>query len=220
MMIKKVVLALVVASIFFTMTVQMFYIHKLYSNMFRLSSYQVSTSLHRVTTKCKKIRDCNLSPGDILIRRYVTERTRVFDKLAHPYFTHAAFYLGNDKIVEAVGTERKPENEIQIATLSKSDWFDTELTSFVIVRPKYSTGTLEDISKSLVNVANDSDYKFGLPEVGEKRTTCADLIFKQLVDKNIITISNSPEVTTPDYLFSLAMNNPSTFHVEGYSIGK
>lgn len=219
-MIKKVVLVLVVGSIFFTMIVQVFSIHKLYSNMFRLSSYQVSASLYNATTKCRRISDCNLSPGDILIRRYVTERTRVFDKLVHPYFTHAAFYLGNDQIVEAVGTERKPEDEIQIATLSKSDWFDTELTSFIIIRPNYSTGRLEDVSKSLLQIANDPDYQFGLPKVGEKRTTCADLIFEQLVDKHIVTVSNYPEIITPDYLFSLTINNPSTFHIVGYSIGK
>lgn len=216
----KVVLTFVLGIIFFALIFQIFSIHKLRASMFRLTNHQVSTSLSDIRAECKKIADCKLLPGDILIRRYVTERTRVFDTLAHPYFTHTAFYLGNDKIVEAVGTERKKEDEIQIATLSKSDWFDEGVVSFAIIRPSYSVKTLGDVSDSLLQIANDPDYQFGLPKVGQKRTTCADLIFKQLIGEKVITVSNFPEIITPDYLFSITRNNPAIFYIVGYAMGK
>lgn len=112
-------------------------IHKLYAGIFRLSAEQVFQSLPDTAGKCKTIGDCELLPGDILVRRYITNRTRLFDTLAHPYFTHAAFYLGGGKIVEAVGTENSAEDDIQIAELSNSDWFDAGTENFAIIRPNY-----------------------------------------------------------------------------------
>ncbi|MCX6717437.1 MAG: hypothetical protein NTU76_02060 [Candidatus Taylorbacteria bacterium] len=146
--------------------------YKFYVNTFRLSQNQISTFLSGTISPCRKIADCTLLPGDILIRRYITERTWIFDKFIHPYFTHSAFYLGNDQIVEAVGTEKNPEDEIQIATLSKSDWLDIRVNNFVIIRPKYSTAQLDTINENLKKIAEDPDYKFGLPKMGYKRATC------------------------------------------------
>lgn len=194
--------------------------HNFYVNIFRLSKSQVSGFLSNITSQCKKIADCILLPGDILIRRYITERTRTFDKFIHPYFTHSAFYLGNDQIVEAVGTEKNPKDEIQITTLSKSDWLDISVNNFVIIRPKYSTTQLDTINENLKKIAEDPDYKFGLPQIGYKRATCADLISKQLIDANIINVSSTSKIITPDYLFWLAVNNPSNFDIIGYNINK
>ena len=195
--------------------------HKFYVNIFRLSPDQFSSSLYNKKSKSKKISDCTLLPGDILIRRYITERTWLVDKLAHPYFTHSAFYLGDDQIVEAVGTEKTPEDEIQIAILSKSDWLYVDVENFVIIRPqKYTATKLNIIKNNLINIAKDPDYKFGLPESGYKRATCADLIFRQLLSESVINVSNAPEIITPDYLFSLAIKNPFNFNIVGYSISK
>ena len=194
--------------------------YKFYVNIFRLSKNQVFVSLSDKTSQCRKIADCTLLPGDILIRRYITERTWIFDKFIHPYFTHSAFYLGNDQIVEAVGTEKNPEDEIQIATLSKSDWLDIRVNNFVIIRPKYSIAQLNTVNENLKKIAEDPDYKFGLPKIGYKRTTCADLISKQLIDTNIINVSSTSKIITPDYLFLLAVNNPVNFNIVGYNINK
>jgi len=210
----------IIGTILVTLVFGVNFAHKFYSNIYRLSAPQISDSLSIVMSGCKKISECKLLPGDILIRRYITQRTWLVDKLAHPYFTHSAFYLDDDQIVEAVGTEKNPKDEIQIAVLSKSDWLNLDVENFVIIRPKYTTTKLEIIKKNLKMIAEDHDYKFGLPKSGYKRATCADLIFRQLLGEGVINISTAPEIITPDYLFSLATKNPTEFEIVGFNIHK
>lgn len=194
--------------------------HEFYNGIFRLSSDQISDSLNNTVSQCKKIIDCKLLPGDILIRRYITKRTWLVDKLAHPYFTHSAFYLGNDQIVEAVGTEKNPKDDIQVGIFSESDWLNFDVDNFVIIRPKNYSSKLDIIKSNLKNIAEDSDYIFGLPKQGYKRATCADLISQQLLNGKIIHVSNAPKIITPDYLFSLTKNNPDDFAIVGFNIQK
>jgi hypothetical protein len=138
------------------------------------------------------------------------------DRLAHPYFTHSAFYMDNDLIVEAVGTEENPQNEIQIASLSKSDWFNEDVNTFIIIRPKNYGSSLALIKMDLEEIANDPEYTFGLPGKEQKKLTCADLILNQLQDKNIVEILNTNKIVTPDYLFYTLTSNPN-FEVVGYN---
>lgn len=192
--------------------------HRFYNDIFRLSSDQIFAALAGSDPKCKKISDCDLLPGDILIRRYITSRTWAFDKFAHPYFTHSAFYLGDSYLVEAIGTEKDSKDEVQITTLSKSDWMDNGLDNFAIIRPKKYFQKLDKIKNDLKNIAQDPDYSFGLPEEGRKKTTCADLIFKELSSEKMLGGPDSPEIITPDYLFWATINNPDDFEVVGYNI--
>lgn len=194
--------------------------HKFYNDIFRLSSSQISSSLVGIKPQCNKLADCKLLPGDILIRRYITSRTWLVDKLAHPYFTHSAFYLGSDQLVEAVGTEKYSKDDIQIDILSKSDWLNFDVNNFVVIRPKNYSQKIDAIKSDLINIAEDPEYIFGLPKQGYKRTTCADLIFEQLFHENVIQVSNVPNIITPDYLFWLAKNNPASFEIVGYGISQ
>lgn len=194
--------------------------YKLYNNIFRLSSDQISSFLIDAKPQCKKLGDCKLLSGDILIRRYITSRTWLFDKVTNPYFTHSAFYLGDDQLVEAVGFEKNPEDDIQIAELSKSDWLNFDVDNFIVIRPRNYSRKLDNIKNNLKNIAEDPDYIFGLPKEGRKKASCADFIFKQLSDENIIRVSNAPKIITPDYLFWLAKNNPDDFEIIGYNIRK
>ncbi|OGI94541.1 hypothetical protein A3A03_01595 [Candidatus Nomurabacteria bacterium RIFCSPLOWO2_01_FULL_40_18] len=214
----KILLLTVVSVILVFIIFGVNFFYKFYNDIFRLSSRQIQETLSTKISSCKKIIDCKLLEGDILIRRYITERTWLVNKLAHPYFTHSAFYLGNDQIVEAVGTEKNPEDEIQIATLSKSDWFNNDVENWVIVRPKNITQKFNVIKNNLINIAKDKEYVFGLPEQGHKKFTCADLIFNQLKENSLVNISNAPKIISPDYLFSLAVQNPTNFEVVGYNI--
>ncbi len=191
--------------------------NKFYNNFFRLSLAQVSDLLIKNKSQCEKISDCVLLPGDILIRRYVTERTWIVDKLAHPYFTHAAFYLGDGQLIEAVGTEKNTENDIQITTLSKSDWLNSDIEEWVVIRSKNITPKLNSINTNLINIAKDEEYVFGLPKPGDKKYTCADLIFSQLKENELVNIFNAPKIITPDYLFFTTIND-SNFKVVGYHI--
>ncbi|TRZ51798.1 hypothetical protein D4R99_03850 [bacterium] len=198
--------------------------HIFYSDIFRLSPNEITRSLSNVlsnvTFHCKKIQDCHLLPGDILVRRYITERTRLFDTMIHPYFTHSAFYLGDDKIAEAVGEEKNPINDIQVATFSKSDWFDEEIESFVVIRPKKYNGKFENVKEDLEKVAEDPDYRFGLPKQGEKITDCADFIVTPLIKEGVLAFLNTPSYINPDYLFALAIKSRSDFEIIGFYVRK
>ncbi len=216
--ILKLLLIVIIGSISFFIIHSLYIGYLFYNGIFRLSSDEISSSLVDTKLQCKKISDCKLLPGDILIRRYITSRTGLVDKLVNPYFTHSAFYLGSDQIVEAVGTEKNPEDDIQLVTLSKSDWFNNDIDSFVIIRPKNYSSKLDIIKINLRNIAEDPDYIFGLPKQGYKRATCADLIFKQLLDEKIISAENVPKIITPDYLFWATVNNPDDFEIIGYHI--
>lgn len=194
--------------------------HKVYSSIYRQSKIQIHNSLSGTESQCKKISDCIILPGDILIRRYITQRTWLIDKLANPYFTHSAFYLGNDRLVEAVGTEKNKTDDIQISNLPKSDWQDDDIEGFIIIRLSYTSLELDSIKRNLVDIANDPNYIFGLPKKGFKRAMCADLIFNQLVTHNIVSKDNMLDIITPDYLFSLAIKNKTYFKIIGYNISQ
>lgn len=191
-----------------------------YKRIFRLSFNEVKNSLISNVPMCTKIVECKLLSGDILIRRYITQRTFLFNKLANPYFTHSAFYLGDDQIVQAVGKEKNRDDDIKIEKLSKSDWFNFDMNNFVIVRPKNYNNKLDIIKNNLINIAQDKDYIFGIPKKENKKMACADIIFRQLFDENIINTQNIPEIITPDYLFFMASNSRNDFEIIGYNIQK
>ena len=183
-----------------------------YNSVFRLTSSQAQDLLSSKPSSCSILSVCKLEPGDILIRRYITSQTRLADFVFHPYFTHSAMYLGNDQIVEAVGTEKDSRDDIQISSFSKSDWLDPGIERWVIVRPRNIRSKFETIKRNLEHIANDPDYIFGLPREGYKRTTCADLIFEQLYPENV------KRPVTPDYLFSRIVDDSDNFEIIGYSI--
>lgn len=192
-------------------------INKLDKNIFRLSSTQVIHILTTENSSCGTLDKCKLVPGDILLRRYITKRTWLMDKLARPYFTHAAMYLGNNQIVEAVGTENNPEDDIQVANLTNSDWLNFDMSDWVVVRPKNIGTSMNLIEKNLRSIASDPEYKFGLPEQGLKRTTCSKLIVDQLVLGGIVSTENMPTMITPDYIFYMTQNPMSGLDIIGFS---
>lgn len=192
-------------------------INQIYSSIFRVTPIQVSSYLQETDYKCETISECELLPGDILIRRYITSRTQVMDRMIDPYFTHSSFYLGSDTIVEAVGEEKNSEDEIKIVKLSESDWFNSNIDSFVIIRPINYSSKIDKIIYDLKNIAEDPDYVFGLPKTGQKRATCADLIFQQLLSNRLIENQKIPRIITPDYLF-WALKNSTNFKIIGYKV--
>jgi hypothetical protein len=217
--INKPLILITIGVIFIFLIFNVYSVNKIRDNIFRLSSDQVLNLLKESDTQCNKIKDCKLLPGDILIRRYITKRVWLIDKLAHPYFTHSAFYLNDNQIVEAAGVEKNRTDDIQIATFSESDWINFDVNNFVIIRPKERhSEKLGTIRSNLKNIAEDRDYRFGLPKQGHKRATCADLIFQQLSDEKIINTLDTPKIITPDYLFWVLKNNPNDFEIIGYNI--
>lgn len=195
-------------------------VQSLYLSIFRLSPDQVASVLQNTTSECTTIGRCQLLPGDIFIRRYITKRTWIVDKVAHPYFTHSAFYLGNGELVEAVGQERNPSDEIRISQLAGSDWLDRGVESWVVIRPKKYFNQLEKIKATLIEIAADPVYQFGLPSEGMKMASCADLIYHPLADAGVLPIADTALPTiTPDYLFWTTASHPGDFQIIGYAMG-
>ena len=182
-----------------------------------MSEEQVFNHLSNKTSQCEKISDCKLLPGDILIRKYMTKRIWFIDKPLHIFFTHSAFYLGDNKLFEVFGPEKKAENDVQVLEFSKTDWLHEDVKNFAIIRPKEYSWKLDSIKRNLEFIARGSNYRFGLPSWGPQRVTCADAIFEQLYNKKIIEPKNIPEIVTPDYLFWLAVNNPDDFEIVGFN---
>jgi hypothetical protein len=216
----KLLLVIAVGIIFVAIVFGVYSGYKFYNSFFRMSSNQISDYLSDASSQCKKISECKLLPGDILIRKYMTQRIWFIDKLLNLFFTHSAFYLGDDQIVEAFGPEDDPKNDIQVVPLSSSDWLNPDVNDFVVIRPKNYSWKLEKIKRNLRYIAEDPEYRFGLPAQGLKRAMCADLIFKQLLSENIVNVSDAPEIVTPDYLFSLAENNSNDFEIIGFNFNK
>ena len=190
-----------------------------YKSIFRLSYEEIHTSLEKTPTQCKKFKDCKLLPGDIFVRRYVTNFTDVVDVMFNPYFLHSAIYLGNDEMFEVWGSREPLENQIVISKLSKSDWLNNDMTNFVIFRPKNYYGKLDKIISEFKNIANDPDYVYGTYNEKNKKASCADVILKKLEGDGILTKSqNEPRIITPDYLFWAIKNDGSNFDVIGYNI--
>ena len=193
-------------------------LHQIYTSIYRLSLGQISNYVSSVKPTCTTIKECQLLPGDILIRRYITSRTKLFDSLTHPYFTHTAFYMGNNSIIEAGGNEINKAEEIKELQLSSSDWFADDIPSFIIVRPRNYHGKLPIIQDNLKKIADDPQYRFGLPLFQAKTTTCSDLIYSQLVIEHMVAGEHHPSIITPDYLFWIMMNNPNDFEIIGYTL--
>lgn len=192
-----------------------------YKNVFRLSYEQIVLSLEKTASTCQKFSECALVPGDILIRRYVTNTSDLFSKYLNPYFTHSAMYLGQDEVFEALGNTETPENQIKISKLSESDWFDEKMKNFVVVRPINISDKLYRIDSRLRDIANDPEYVFGLFDETKKSASCSDVILKQLVKEKIVkNSSNLPWAITPDYLFWIAINNSRDFEVVGYNVSQ
>ncbi|TAK57608.1 hypothetical protein EPO17_01485 [Patescibacteria group bacterium] len=194
-----------------------FYYYKdIQNNLFRLSKEQVQESLFQVKSGCESLEGCNLIAGDILIRRYVTERVDLVNRLFHPYFTHTALYLGDGYIVEAIGNERSKADEIKVSKLKETDWLDGGVEKLVIIRPRKYGNKLNTVVDGLKDVANNSEYTFGFSENNDKKVSCADLIFRQLENNGMIEISDKPKIITPDYLFAVLTRNNQDFEIVGY----
>jgi hypothetical protein len=194
------------------------HLHKTFIDVFKLSTDQVLSDLLKHNSPCEQIKDCGLIEGDILIRRYITNRTWLIDKISNPFFTHSAMYLGRDKIIEATGYEDNSGDEIRISNLSQSDWLDEPIKAWVVIRAKNISNKIDKIKEDLEIIALDPEYRFGLPKKDHKRFSCSDLILNPLVREGVVAPINEPAIITPDYLFWLAINDPREFEIIGYYI--
>lgn len=194
-----------------------FYLVLLYFSIFRLSKEDVEVRLPP-STICSTIQECNLMPGDILIRRYITEDTRLFDQIVQPFFTHSSVYIGSGQIVSAVGFKPNIQDEVIQENLYTSDWMHLDMEKWFIVRPLFTQPYIKKIIKNLEDIANDPQYGFGLFDASKKQTTCADIIYRQLtVDPSMSTLPESPKHVTPDYLFWLSTEFPQLFQIMGHN---
>lgn len=193
--------------------------NKFYDSIFRLTPEQVRNSLDINESECKKLSECELQPGDILIRRYVTPVTEIAYITLDPYFTHSAVYLGNDELFEALGNYETPENQVMVTKLSESDWFYEDMRHFVIVRPKSTEEKIENFISKLRAIADDNEYVFGPLKDGRKTVTCSDIILKYIEEDGLVSKkAENPKYISPDYLFWITKNNEADFEINKYNI--
>jgi len=207
-MIAVAVVACVVAAI--AVALQILPMH-----FFVLPPAQAQASLANISSTCSMLKECALKPGDILIRRHNTSRTKLFEIFIHSYFTHSAFYYGDGAIIEAGGTETDRRDDIRALSFSQSDWATDPLETWVVFRPTTaSSSSIERLRAYMKGVADDPEYVFGFrTSKRSKRASCSDIIFDGLIASNIVPDMDRPDVMTPDYLFNYLIFHPGDFAV-------
>jgi hypothetical protein len=133
-----------------------------YNLQLNLSNKSNSLNTQNQPNLCTSIKDCEFMPGDMLIRRYITEDTERFEKVMRPFLTHSTFYIGNGEVVEAVGSKPDIKDEVVKEPLHSTDWMNSDIEKWVIVRPLFIKPHIQEITKSLKDIADDPDYGFGL----------------------------------------------------------
>ncbi len=211
---KKILLPLLLFAVIIFLSLVIY--RQLYNSVFRLSKTDVQIMLSKSNQTCKKIMDCDLAPGDILIRRYVTPTTKEFNSILHPYFTHVAFYEGEGKIVEAIGRQKKHEDEIRTAELANTDWTDNKIESVVVIRPNYNHDELSKVITNLRSISKDNNYRFGFSQINKNYTSCAEMVMNQLELIGMKNTKNLPNLITPDYLFWSSLKSADEYRVITY----
>ncbi|MBP9758135.1 hypothetical protein KBD45_00430 [Candidatus Dojkabacteria bacterium] len=160
---------------------------------------------------CINLLDCDLAPGDILIKRQITDRTNFISKLYGLYFTHAAMYVGDDNIVEARGKEKNKSEEIWLTNINNTEWVSNEIESFIVLRVKNSTySKLKTSIEFIKQIANDDSYVFGFDnDISQsKEQYCTGLIWKAY---NFADILGDPpnKFISPDSIVDMALKGDS-----------
>ena len=110
----------------------------------------------------REILDC-LEPGDVLLRRY----DNYLSGLILPgYFTHAAIYIGDNKIIHMLGDGIVKED---ILTFMRCD-------DIAVLRTKVETGRAPAVSKAEEYLKDKIQYDFDFKFSDDKRFSCTELI--------------------------------------------
>ena len=177
-----------------------------YISIYRLTENEVKQHVKidkAQTINCTSIIDCDLKPGDILIRRYVTRELFRINFLMRPYFTHSAIYVGDGKIVEAIGSQKNPRDDVTINVLKESDWLDIGVERVVIFRPNIKSGDVRHVVENSKFIAESLEIRFGLNKSDKNQTQCSLLIYNQFFIHDFFSVkTKKPKLITPDFLFS------------------
>lgn len=164
--------------------------------------------------RCRSINTCQLQKGDILIRRYVTKRLWLIDKLINPYFTHVAIYAGENRIIEASGVENNRDDDIRSINIKESDWNDKKIEDIIIFRPMFNLDSIEQLVKQIDDTANDQQFRFGLTLNNQNKISCAELIYLNLIKNNLLPPSTKKvQIISPDFLFKSLIDNSKNFSI-------
>lgn len=104
-----------------------------------------------------------LKPGDVLLRTYIHY---VGSKMVPGYWSHAAVYVGDDKVIHMLGAGITEED---ILTFMRCD-------AIKILRFKDPSKVEEAIQKAKEYLSKGSDYDFGFIQ-GDENLYCSELIF-------------------------------------------
>ncbi|MDD4409225.1 MAG: hypothetical protein PHW52_01055 [Candidatus Pacebacteria bacterium] len=176
-----------------------------------ISDEEVRSSLSGRSSSCLKIIDCPLLPGDILLRNYPTNRTRLYEAIFNPYFTHSAIYYGDGLVIEALGDDPDDSREIQIRGINETDWLNEDMVEWVVIRIKSDKEVIDRMREKAKEIAEDDTQIFGL---GKNKHTCSGLIAERLIEEGLV-VSEKDEIS-PDRLFRYAIDHGNAFEIVAF----
>lgn len=154
---------------------------------------------------------CALEPGDILLQRWNSLFNNVFMTLGGTYFTHAAMYVGEGRVVEALGPHVDPDD--QVIEHSVASWTNPAIYDWVVIRPSAGDEVREAAVTYMRAMAADPAVTYSLLAEKESDTTvyCSQLVWRAYqrsgvnleVDRggSLTDIASLNRLVTPDDLF-------------------
>ena len=156
---------------------------------------------------------CALQPGDILIQKSNSLINTVFMGIGGTYFTHAAIYVGDGRIVEATGPFFSPAD--QVIEQSVNGWGSPAIYDWVVIRPE----TTDDIKQTAVDFAKAKanatapivTYSISANRDSQQDTYCSLLVWQAYMQSGLdlevdrggtlSDIATLNRLVTPDDLF-------------------
>ena len=156
---------------------------------------------------------CALEPGDILLQKWNSFANVVFMGIGGTYFTHAAIYVGNGRIVEAIGYNAPPEAQVIEQSLEAGGWTNAAIYDWAVIRPNTSPAVKQSAIAYAQAKAADPNviYDILADKNSEQSVYCSQLVWKAYkqagidleVDRGgtLTDIISLNRLVTPDDLF-------------------
>jgi len=154
---------------------------------------------------------CALQAGDILLQRWNSLANTIFMTIGGTYFTHAAMYIGDGRVVEAVGPFGRAED--QVIEHSVASWTNPGIYDWVVIRPNATPEVRQSAVSYMRTMAADPQVTYSILASKDslKEVYCSLLVWQAYqrtgidleVDRGgtIANIATLNRLVTPDDLF-------------------
>jgi cell wall-associated NlpC family hydrolase len=154
---------------------------------------------------------CALQPGDILLQRWNSIENTILMTIGGTYFTHAAMYVGDGRVVEAVGPFARPED--QVIERSVNWWTNPAIYDWVVIRPNATEQARLSAVSYMRAMAADPQVTYSIlaAKESDREVYCSQLVWRAYqrtgldleVDRGgtIANIATLNRLVSPDDLF-------------------